>query len=107
MDMHIQRVLIEAKYSNNLVDRIIQMINLALLSLLWVCNATEPNSPNLRNSKFSYTTKKHKTKQNRKKKQQQIWRKYDNLYDTWKKWIDWHLPKGVPSSPFEGGVYIA
>jgi hypothetical protein len=29
------------------------------------------------------------------------------LYDTWKKWIDWHLPKGVPSSPFEGGVYIA
>jgi hypothetical protein len=39
------------------------MINLALLSLLLVCNATEPNSPNLRNSKFSNTTKKHKTKQ--------------------------------------------
>jgi hypothetical protein len=69
--MHIQRELIEAKYSNNLVDRIIQMINLALLSLLLVCNATEPNSPNLRNSKFFNTTKKDKTKQKRKKKQQQ------------------------------------
>lgn len=70
---------LKPKYSNNLVDQIIQMINLALLSLLLVCNATQPNSPNLRNSKFLNTTKKDKTKQKRKKKQQQqqqIWRKY-------------------------------
>ncbi len=113
--MHIQRELIEAKYSNNLVDRIIQMINLALLSLLLVCNATEPNSQNLRNSKFSNTTKKDKTKQNRKKKQQQqqqqIWRKYWQFvwYSTKVDWLTSpkrRVPVGS-SSPFEGGVYIA
>jgi hypothetical protein len=102
---------LKPKYSNNLVDRIIQMINLALLSLLLVCNATQPNSPNLRNSKFLNTTKKDKTKQNRKKKQQQIWRKYWQFVWYLTK-VDWQtspkrrIPVGS-SSPFEGAVYKA